>query len=223
MKNRILTIVAHPDDEVLGAGATLKKHSENGDEVYCVYLADGVSSRSNSKENLEKRRKEIKESSEILGFKEIFVYELEDNKMDLIPLLDIIKIIESIIQKIKPNIIYTHHSGDLNVDHRKTYEAVMTACRPCNFYSPREIRTFEVLSSTEWQFNENHLFKPNIFVNIENEIEFKIKAMQSYNSELRKYPHSRSLEGIEILAKYRGLQSNLKYAEAFRIERKIIC
>jgi LmbE family N-acetylglucosaminyl deacetylase len=133
----------------------------------------------------------------------------------------IIKKIDQYIEKIKPEIIYTHYENDLNLDHRLTFQAVITACRPCNENCPKEIYCFEILSSTEWQV-EGEKFKPNVYIDIENEIEDKIKAFKEYKSEIRNWPHSRSAEGIRILATYRGLESGKKYSEAFKLIRMIV-
>ena len=118
------------------------------------------------------------------------------------------------------DILYTHHEYDLNVDHRRTFEAVLTASRPCNAHAPLEIRTFETLSSTEWQSKDHKQFAPNIYVDIANTIEKKNKALQCYTSEMREYPHSRSFDGVRIQAQHRGLESGLKFVEAFRLIRK---
>jgi len=220
MKSNILIIAAHPDDEVLGVGGIAIKHVKNGDDVYCLILGEGITSRDNnaSTENLSKASKE---AGKIIGFKKMFFIELPDNKFDSLPLLSITKIIERYVEKIKPTIVYTHHPGDLNIDHQITYKTVMVACRPCNPYCPREIYSFEVLSSTEWQTDRLLSFNPNIFVNIDDELEQKIKALKKYSSELREFPHSRSVEGVEILAEYRGMQSGMLTAEALYLIRRI--
>jgi len=219
---KILVIAAHPDDEILGVGGTLIKHVKQGDEIYCLILGEGITSRDNfDKQELELLHNQCKQAGKIIGFKEILLSNLPDNKFDSIPLLNIVKEVEKYLEKIKPEIIYTHHSGDVNIDHKLTFEAVMTACRPCNHNCPKEIYSFESLSSSEWQLNPQKTFTPNVFINIEQEIEQKIQAMNEYKTEIREHPHPRSIQGIKILASFRGLQSNLKYAEAFRLERKI--
>ncbi len=218
-KKKILMIAAHPDDEILGVGGTLIKHVKKGDEVYCLILGEGVTSRGAGE--TETLHKECREAGKIVGFKEIFLSKLPDNKFDSVPLLDIVKEIEKYLEKTKPDIVYTHQGGDVNIDHKLTYEAVMTACRPCNTNCPKEIYSFETLSSTEWQFNDKMQFVPNVYINIEEEIEDKIKAMKAYKSEIRDYPHPRSEKGIRILASFRGLQSGLKHVESFRLERKV--
>lgn len=215
MNKKILVIVAHRDDEVLGAGATIKKHSMENDEVSCLFLGDDELCRESRNLNDEAQR-----SGRILGIKEIYFENLPDNKFDSIPLLEIIQKIEKYLEKIKPDIVYTHFENDLNIDHKKTFEAVVTACRPCNTNCPREIYCFEILSSTEWQLTEN-IFLPNVFIDIKDTIEYKMQALKEYKSEIRNYPHPRSIEGVEILARYRGLECGKKYTEAFKLIRQI--
>ena len=220
-KNNVFVVVAHPDDEILGLAGKLIQHVKKGDGVYCLILAEGVTSRGSGKEEVEKLHEQCRNAGKIVGFKEIFFSNFPDNKMDSVPLLDVVKEVEVHLENVKPTIIYTHHKGDLNIDHRITHKAIITACRPCNPLCPREIYTFESLSSTEWQTDSTKVFIPNVYIDIEKEIEDKIKAMKEYKSEIRSYPHSRSEEGIRILAKYRGLQAGLNFAEAFKLERKI--
>lgn len=223
MNKKILVIAAHPDDEILGVGATLIKHVAEKDSVYCLILSKGVMSRPNAKTNkVSKLMSESKMAGKIIGFKEIYYADLPDNSFDTVALLEVVKIVERFLSEVKPDIVYTHFNGDLNIDHRITYCAVVTASRPCNKNFPKEILTFETLSSTEWQAKWNKQFCPNVYVNVEKYIDKKIEAMESYKSELRYYPHSRSVEGIKILAKYRGLEAGLKYAEAFQLIKKIV-
>jgi len=219
---KILVISAHPDDEILGAGGTLANHSKLGDEVYCLILGEGVTSREGgTKEMVEKLRQETKEAGEIIGFKNIYFCNFKDNCFDTISLLEITKVIEKYLDLIKPDVVYTHHEYDLNIDHQRTFRAVLTACRPPHPNCPQKIYTFETLSSTEWQKKDHKQFSPNFYVSIETMLEKKIDAMRKYATELRKYPHPRSLEGIKILAQYRGLEVATTYAEAFCLVREI--
>lgn len=225
---QILVIAAHPDDEVLGVGGTILKHVKNGDEVYCLILGRGVESRFDKKsiernEEDEKEKERMQESlncGKILGMKEIFFEDFPDNRFDSVDLLDITKKVEYYLKIVKPEIIYTHYENDLNIDHRRVFQAVITACRPCNENCPKEIYSFEVLSGTEWQL-EGMKFSPNVYIDIEENIETKLRAIEVYKSEIRDYPHSRSNEGIKILSKYRGLECGRKYAEAFRLIRMV--
>jgi len=225
---KILVAAAHPDDEILGVGGTLKKHIQNGDEVYCIILGEGVTSRSANREGadldkLNKLHQDSMKVSKIMGFKEIKFLNLPDNRFDSVDLLDIVKKIEECVEIIKPEIVYTHHYGDLNIDHRKTFEAVMTAARPIGEYSIKEIYTFETLSSTEWNYqNSQNAFKPTVFIEINETLTCKLEAMSCYETELRDYPHPRSLKSIEIAALKWGTVINEKYCEAFELVRKIV-
>ena len=226
MKNKILIVSAHPDDEVLGCGGTAAKHSLSGERVEQVFVSDGESSRDKfSKKNKQKtinsRLLASKKAAKILGIKNTTSINFPDNKLDSVPLLEIIKEIEKKIFQFKPTIIYTHSDLDLNIDHQIVSRAVMTACRPINNLSVKEIYFFEVLSSSEWGHKSKKSFMPNYFVDISKTINLKIKAFKFYKKEIKKYPHSRSIEGVKILSKYRGLMIGVKNAEAFFMKRKI--
>ena len=221
----ILIVTAHPDDEVLGCGGMIAKHSRNN-EIYTLVLGTGITSRGISEEqkeeHLAKINEDAKEANELLGIKELFLMNLPDNKFDSIPLLDITKTIESKIKDVKPDVIFTHHSGDLNVDHRLTFEAVLIATRPLEHCPVKEIYSFEVPSSTEWRFSKiEDGFTPNIFEDITGTIDIKLKAMEIYESEIRKYPHPRSPEALKIISQRWGIVCGLKYAEAFMLIRMI--
>lgn len=222
---KVLTIAAHPDDEVLGAGGTMLKHAMNGDEVHVLIMATGITSRLSDKNiskkdilNIEKLKSHSKKASSLLNVKKLTHNSLPDNEMDSIPLLEVVKIIEEKIEKFKPEKIYTHHYGDLNIDHRITYNAVLTACRPIKT-SVKEIVCFEIPSSTEWNYPQK--FNPNYFVNITKQLNKKIKAMEEYKGEIRKFPHPRSSKYLRVLAEKWGAVSGNNAAEAFEIIRKI--
>lgn len=225
-KNKVvLCVAAHPDDEVLGCGGTMAKLAENN-RIYILILGEGITSRdipdTEKNEGLKELKKQSEQANKILGVKEVFFESFPDNKFDTIPLLDIIKSIEKKIQEIKPEVIFTHHHGDLNIDHQLTHRAVLTAVRPVGDYMVKKILSFEVLSSTEWNSqNQNNFFTPNTYIDISETLNKKLEAMKAYKSEIRDYPHPRSLEAIEILAKKRGLEVGLKYAEAFSLVRCI--
>lgn len=221
----ILVVASHPDDEVLGCGGTIAKLSKHN-TVYTLLLGRGIASRDISESKKTKGVKKIINDSErankILGVKKIFFEDFPDNKFDTAPLLSIIKSIEKVMRETKPDVIFTHHHGDLNIDHQITNKAVFTAARPVGDYSVKKILTFEVLSSTEWHSkNRRDVFIPNTYVDISKTIDKKLSAMRCYKTETRRYPHPRSIEGIKILAKKRGLEVGLKYAEAFYIARSI--
>lgn len=222
---KVLVVAAHPDDETLGAGGVIAKHITLGDSVSVLILGEGVASRKEHGEDYSKEREALRADANRalakLGVTDVSFLDFSDNSFDVVPLLKIIKAVERAIAEKRPDIVYTHHWGDLNVDHRITFDAVLTACRPLG-NTVKKILCFEVPSSTEWnaQTVEN-AFMPNAFVDITEVLEKKISALKEYKSEMRPYPHPRSLEGIEILAKMRGLAIGRKAAEAFEIVREI--
>ncbi len=224
--NKILIIAAHPDDEVLGCGGTIAKYSQSND-VYIAVLGEGISSRYNGKrEEINKEllnlQEQSKKAGKFLGVKENLFFDLPDNQFDTVPFLKIVKKVEKVIEKIKPAIIYTHHTGDLNIDHRITFQAVLTAARPINNCPVKKIYSFEVPSSTEWSFQKiNNPFSPNVFENISATINKKIEAIQIYKTEVREFPHPRSEEAILAIAKRWGSVAGVKYAEAFELVKSI--
>lgn len=223
----VLVIAAHPDDEILGVGATIAKHVKNGDVAYALILGEGQTSRTETREEtdlsvVEKLHEDSLNASKIIGYTEIFFENLPDNRFDRIDLLDIVKVVEKYVSKIKPDIIYTHHRGDLNVDHQYAYRAVMTATRPLSCCPVKEIYCFETVSSTEWNFAyKDEAFTPNVFVDVEDTFEKKIEAMKKYDSELGEFPHPRSIENLKICAKRWGAVTGRNYVEAFETMRVI--
>jgi LmbE family N-acetylglucosaminyl deacetylase len=223
MKHKtVLIVAAHADDEVLGCGGTIARHTAKGDVVYVVFLADGVTSRfsaqtSSQQANLAKREKAAKAAHHILGIREAHYLGFPDNRLDSVPLLDVVQALEAVIEKVRPEVIYTHHHGDLNVDHRIAHEAVLTACRPQPDHFVREIYAFEVLSSTEWSLPTTEHFMPQMFVEIP--LDKKIEALRAYELEMRAAPHSRSMEHVKALAVHRGMSIGVVAAEAFMIVR----
>lgn len=225
MKSTILVIAAHPDDEILGCAGTVARMVREGYEAYTLILGEGVTARDASrdvektKEAIDGLKRQADQAGKIVGVKETFIYNFSDNRFDTVPLLDIVKVIEDIKVKINPNIIFTHYHNDLNIDHQKTYEAVITASRPIQGESVKEIYSFEVLSSTEWNFPLS--FSPDVFFDISSTIDIKIEAMKQYETELRTDPHPRSLAGIKLNAKTWGMRVGLESAEAFKLVRNI--
>jgi len=225
MKKKILIIAAHPDDEVLGCFGTVARLIKEGYEAYTLILGEGKTSRDeqriveNKKEEIEVLNSEIQKVNKIIGIKKVFIESFPDNRFDSVDLLDIIKVISKVKDEVKPNIIFTHYENDLNIDHQITYKAVITATRPMEDECVKEIYSFEILSSTEWNYPLS--FSPDTYFDISNTIDLKIEAMKEYSSELCKYPHPRSLEGIELNAKYQGMRVGKKYVEAFKSIRVI--
>lgn len=229
MNKRVLVIAAHPDDEVLGVGGTIINHANNGDVVHIMIMAEGITSRSD-KRDVESNQDELRalhakcnEVSKVLGAEKLIMCKFPDNRMDSVDLLDVVKVIEKEVDSFKPEIVYTHHAGDVNIDHTVTHNAVLTACRSLPGESVKTILFFETLSSTEWQMQTcDKAFMPNLYVDISASLEQKQKALHLYESEMRAYPHPRSYEAIEHLAKYRGCIIGVDKAEAFMLGRNII-
>ncbi|CAN1499465.1 thiol_BshB1, bacillithiol biosynthesis deacetylase BshB1 [Burkholderiaceae bacterium] len=222
-KKVVLVIVAHTDDETIGIGGAIAKHVESGDTVYGISMTNGVGARDgNNLSKIKSRYQASENAGKILGLTWLDNGNYPDNLMDTIPLIDVIKFIEKIKSKITPEIIYTHTSADLNIDHQIVSRATLTAFRPEPNEVWSEIRAFEVASSTDYGHRSiTNLFAPNLFVDVTKTWNKKLAALKEYQSEIREQPHSRSIVGIENLAKHRGNQVGVYYAEAFEIIRKI--
>lgn len=225
----VLFVLAHPGDELFGCGGTLLKHIEAGDRVGLVILGEGVSSRSrevDGKEIIIAARQEIRSSLQAvidnLDLKTWYYYRFEDNRFDKHDLLDLIKVIETIISRHCPHTIYTHHSGDLNIDHRRTFEAVITAVRPSAHQPVSRVFSVEVPSSSDWGgLLQKDVFSPNWFVDISHVLERKVELIRHYVSELRDDPHPRSIPGIQERARQWGRVAGRPAAEAFVLQRAI--
>lgn len=221
---QILVVAAHPDDEILGLGGTVKKHVNDGDEVYALILGEGMTSRNDEDkaDKLKELHEDVYKAANVIGFKEVYLSNFPDNRFDSVDLLDIIHEIERYVDKLNPEIIYTHHPGDLNIDHKITFKALITACRPVGDYNVKKIIAFETPSSTEWNYNYNeNTFNPNYFVDIEDTLEAKIKAMETYKTEIRDYPHPRSSKALKVIASRWGTTVGKNYVEAFEIIREV--
>jgi LmbE family N-acetylglucosaminyl deacetylase len=233
---KTLIVVAHPDDEVLGMGGTIKKLSKQGHDMKIIYLSTGILARreldgkssnkifnkkflSNIKKNISKLQLDAKKSSKILGIDEIEFMDFPDNEMDIISNLQITKTIENVISDFKPTTVYTTPQYDVNVDHTSLFYATLTATRPRKNYHVKKVFSFEVLSSSEWYFPVS--FTPNTFVDISKELAFKIKAIKAYKNELREFPHPRSVIAIEANARKWGSVSGFNFAEAFSLVRSL--
>jgi len=222
---KILVIAAHPDDEVLGCGGTIARRAQEGSELYTAILGEGITSRYVKREEadpaaLESLRTRSKQVAKLLGTVDVFLYNLPDNRFDTVPLLDIVKIIEELVERLRPKAIYTHSGGDLNIDHVIVHRAVLTATRPVRGSSVKEIYAFEVPSSTEWAFGQfGPGFRPNVFVDISSTIDAKLKAMELYDTEVRSFPHPRSPEAIQATARRWGSVAGFESVEAFELIR----
>jgi len=227
---RILIVVAHPDDELLGLGASMNLLIEEYNiSTRVVILGEGITSRSETRDikhwekELEIHRQNIETAQSAIGYHEVSMHDFPDNRFDTVALLDIVKVIEKEKEIFKPEIIFTHHGGDVNIDHQRTFEAAITACRPMENESVKTSITFETPSGTEWRASSDPKhFIPNMFISFNEEnLNAKIKGMESYEFESRKYPHPRSPESLKIQAKRWGVTIGGNYAEAFHLIRSI--
>ena len=224
MNKSILVVAAHPDDDVLGCGGTIARHIAKGDHVSTLFLADGEGSRGNL-DQLPQRRRNAISAAKCLGVVEdrIIFGNFADNQMDTLPLLEIVKVVEEVATLVKPELVYTHHDGDLNIDHALTHKAVLTAFRPLPEQSVKAIFGFEVLSSTGWSApSSDSNFCPQHYIDITSYWDKKLEALKNYENEMRPFPHTRSYEAAEAQAVFRGAMAGLKKAEAFSIIRQIV-
>lgn len=212
---RILVVAAHPDDEILGCGGTIRKFIKSGCEVITAIVAKGRPS--------EQRRitKFAKLANTQLGIKKLIFLNYPNLKLETYPLHTIVEKLARIIETYEPEVVLTHHAGDINRDHQITAQAVLTAVRPQPGKTPSEILFFETVSSTEWGANNSDAFRPNFFVDITDTIDEKMKALAHYDAEMRPPPHPRSYEGLRHLAGVRGMSIGVHYGEAFEIVRRI--
>ncbi len=225
MSKKILIVAAHPDDEVLGCFGTVARMIEEGSEAYTLILGEGKTSRDESRmlgkreEELKKLGSEIFRANRVIGIKKVFVEQFPDNRFDSVDLLDIVKVVSKVKEEIQPDVVFTHFKNDLNIDHRITCQAVLTATRPMKGETVKEIYSFEILSSTEWNYPLS--FSPDVYFDIGNTLHLKLQAMKEYVSELCQYPHPRSLEGIKLNAQYHGMRIGRGYVEAFKSIRVV--
>ncbi len=222
----ILVVAGHPDDEVLGCGGTIAKWADAGATTHVAFLADGVSSRTGEVDTLQSvlsaRRAAAQKACSVLGVTTVTFGEFPDNRMDTVALLDVVKSIEALIAKHQPDTVLTHHAGDVNIDHQRVHQALVAACRPQHGHPVKTVLSFEVPSSTEWQLpGSAPVFAPNWFVDISNTLNRKLAALDAYAAELRAWPHPRSRQAVEYLARWRGATVGVDAAEAFELGRQL--
>lgn len=223
---KVLVIAAHPDDEVMGLGGTIAKLSAQGVECHLLIVTDGSSSQYRDSDHLheiiEAKKQETKECSGLLGFKSIHYGELPDMKLDKTPHIVINQVIEKVIDELQPDTVFTHFWGDVNRDHQEVYKSSLVAVRPVMGQVVKEVYCYKVPSSTEWTPNKaDTMFMPNYFVDIEKFAEQKYKAFACYSTELRDYPHPRSIQYLRETDKTAGLRVGLLSAEEFVLLRKL--
>lgn len=229
MLKKIAVIAAHPDDEVLGCGGTIARRVRAGGEVVSLIVAEGVTSRDGARDSatrasdIAQLREAARAANFTLGVRTVEFGGLPDNRLDSIDLLDVVKLVEAFIERHKPHIVFTHAAVDLNIDHEIVSRAVSTACRPLPTSQISSLLFFEIPSSTEWQTSTaNGVFRPNWYEDIGQTLEVKLEALRHYASEMRPWPHPRSFEAVEALARWRGASVGLVAAEAFALGRELV-
>jgi LmbE family N-acetylglucosaminyl deacetylase len=222
----VLVVAAHPDDEVLGCRGTIARLGK-ADEVCIAILGEGATSRAPQRAQGNKRavatlKRQAQKAARLLGARSVAFEGLPDNRFDEAPLLDVVKRVERLINEHQPAAVYTHHPGDLNIDHQITFRAVLTATRPTAGCPVLDVYSFEIASSTEWAFQQlQPPFRPSVFIDITETIETKLAAMAAYKDEARPFPHPRSPEALRAIARRWGSVAGLGYAEAFELVRSI--
>ena len=223
----VLVLAAHPDDEVLGCGGTIARLAQAGVEVDIAILGEGVTSRFADRSEADAAAlAELHDTSrrvgELLGARSVELFGLPDNRFDTVPLLDVVKVIEELVERLRPATLFTQAGGDLNVDHAVLFRAALTATRPVAGHPVRRVYAYEVMSSTEWAFGQFELaFQPNLFVDIAATLERKVEAMQLYESEARPFPHPRAPESLRAAARRWGSNAGVEAAEAFQLVRAV--
>ena len=225
MTNKIGVICAHPDDEVLGCGGTMARLADSGHEVHVLVLGEGATSRSplgheeGKNHELDMLRRAALAAAKVLGAQSVAFGGFPDNRMVGMNLLDIVKRVERFLAERQIHTVMTHHRGDLNIDHQIVHRAVHTACRPLPGSTTQTLLCFEVPSSTEWSIAQP--FHPNWHEDIEHTLARKLEALQCYEMEMRPWPHPRSYQGVEALARWRGASVGKQAAEAFELSRLV--
>jgi LmbE family N-acetylglucosaminyl deacetylase len=229
MSDAVAVVAAHPDDEVLGCGGTLARMASEGRSVHVLFVSDGQTSRRiepgqpSTEKTLMARTAAAKVACAILNASSVEMLALPDNSLDGVELLDVVRHIESFVQRHRPSLLLTHHCGDVNIDHRVVHDAVISACRPQPGHPVKELLFFEVPSSTEWRpAGSAHAFNPNYFVDISKSLPKKLEALNAYAAELRPFPHPRSIKAVTALANWRGAMVGVEAAEAFVLGRRLV-
>ncbi|MCG8584698.1 MAG: PIG-L family deacetylase [Pirellulales bacterium] len=224
----VLVIAAHPDDEILGAGGTMARLADEGHRVRIAILGEGISSRSDQRADADQA--EIARLHDCAhragthcGAEDVELFNFPDNRFDTVATLDVVKVIEDLVARHSPEIVFTQHGGDLNIDHVVTYRATLTATRPMRGTCVKKLYAYEVASSTEWAFGQfAPAFRPQVYFDIRATLDRKIEAMEMYESEARAFPHPRAPESLRAIATRRGTEVGFDAAEAFSVVREVV-
>lgn len=219
---KVLVFSAHPDDEVIGAGGTIARHAASGDEIYWCIVTQGYSPPW-SEETLAAAKQQVYEVQQILGIRKVFFLGFPTVKLNTVPYIDLSSALQRVVDEVKPEIVYTTPRDDINQDHRIVFECTLVATRPLPGNSVRRLLCYEISPTTRFGLPAGSSgFISNVFIDITEYMDKKLAAMNCYKTELREYPHPRSLEGIRLFAQERGLSVGLKAAEAFMLVREIV-
>lgn len=217
----VVVVAAHPDDEVLGAGGTLARHVRAGDEVHAVVLAEGATSRYEDG-MVSALAGASKRAADVLGLASLHACGLPDQRLDAVPLIELTQLLEGVLAALRPDVVYTHFPGDVNLDHGAVARAAWTACRPYVFPALRRFAVFETPSSTEWAWPlDGDAFRPDLYVDVSTTLEVKLAAFACYESELRPYPHPRSWRALSERAAYWGSRVGRRAVEPFHVLREV--
>ncbi|WP_458207726.1 PIG-L deacetylase family protein [Haladaptatus sp. NG-SE-30] len=215
----VLAVAAHPDDEVLGAGGTLSKHAEAGDEVHVLIVTEGATQQYDDLELIEQKRREAEACARRLGVSDVRFGDFPDMRLDDAPHVEINAVLEDSVEELRPDIVYTHSDHEVNEDHRALYDSTLVATRPGS--GVERVLAYEVPSSTDWIGGDQMQFTPNVYVDIADQLETKVQAFAEYDSETREFPHPRSAESLRARAKTRGAAAGVHAAEAFSLVREV--
>lgn len=218
---RVLVIAAHPDDEVIGAGGTIARHVANGDQVFWCVVTEAYAPRWPEAYKAAVRD-QVEQVRQLLGIREVTFLGLPTVKLNTIPYVDLCSALQQVVDRVQPEVVYTTPRDDVNQDHRIVYEATLVATRPLPGSPVRRLLCYEIGPTSRFGLPAgSHGFSPNVFVDIEEYIDIKMKAIQCYQEELRDYPHPRSAEGLRLFARERGLSVGLGAAECFQLIREL--
>lgn len=217
---RILVVAAHPDDEAIGIGGTIHRWASEGKSVACLFMADGETSRAGGEARVDGRHSAAERAAAALKYQLLSNLQWPDNRLDQVPLLDLVQSLQTQIDAFAPDTVLTHSASDLNVDHRLTLDAVLTACRPQPGQGVKRLLSYEVASATGWRPWQGTNFEPNFYVSL-SEVNWnaKLAALDVYRDEMRDAPHARSLAALDALATFRGSSVGVARAEALSILR----
>ncbi|MEO0049646.1 MAG: PIG-L deacetylase family protein [candidate division WOR-3 bacterium] len=217
MGKKILVIAPHPDDETIGAGGTIARYVAEGNEVFLCIVTQGYSPPW-PEDTVETQRKQVAEVQKVLGIKQVFFLGFPTVKLNTVPYMELTSALQRVVDEVKPEIVYTSSACDVNQDHRIVFEATLVATRPLPGNIVRRLLCYEVGPTVRFA---NTPFLPNVYVDISNFLDKKLEAMACYKTELKEFPHPRSLEGLKLIARERGLSMGLKAAECFQLIREI--